>query len=398
MRRVRWVVPVLVLVAACSGCGADTERSRAEREAEDKAASNDAESRSPDASPTASPSGFDPARLVTVAAAKPWGTGPDEFARSGDGATLVVLARGSVREWTRFRIYGRDWRPITGLREASLELVNVRGLPHGFVAEASYRLDRQGMRLAHTWVHIDRSGRMTKVPRSTEAGPIADDEIVVTPSSGGAAVVDRRATYVRRPTLPRNAPPRQQWQLWDEGRNSCISRGRGARTTLKWSFDSGRTWTQASLGRVTPAGVVRGALACAPAGADRLLVTEGDQLVELAHLSTLQVSTGANKTAKDHLALVGRHPLDGQGPIWMGAILPDGRAVLQDEGGVQVAVDASNSDFEFRPGPVKKEDMLMVHGRDLISSSGFPRMFELAISADAGQTWRVVNLKAGSWN
>ena len=403
MRRDGWVVPVLVLVAACSGCDADREAPPAERQAGGKEATRKTESPQPETSPTASPAGFDLTRLATVAAAKPWGTGPEEFARSGDGATLVVLARGWPRDLTRFRIYGRNWRPITGLREAALDLHNVRGLPHGFVAEAIHARDQQGNQHAHTWVHIDRTGHITQVPRSTQSGPIGADEIVVTPDSGGVAVVNQRASYVRRPTLSHSVPRPRQWQFreWQLGRDgtSCIWRGRGARTTMAWTFDFGRTWTKARLDMVTPKGSVQRVGNCQAAGGDRLLITEGDQLVEPAYISTLQVSAGANNTRGARLTLAGRYPLSGQGPIWMSHTLPDGRAVLQDDGGLQVAVDATNSYFEFRPGPVKKEHMLMVMARDLISSpGGVSRRFELDVSTDAGQTWRVVDLKAGSWN
>lgn len=401
--RIRWVFPALVLSAACSGCGADTEGSQPEREVENSKSPGRAESRSPTPSPSEAPAGFDLKRLATVAAAKPWGTGPEEFARSGDGATLVVLTRGWPRALTRFRIYGRSWRPITGLREAALDLHNVRGLPHGFVAEAIYARDRHGNQWAHTWVHIDRSGHITQVPRSTDAGPIAANEIVMRPDRGGVAVVNQRASYVRRPKLSHSAPrPRQwqfrEWQLGGDG-TSCIWRGRGARTTMAWTFDSGRTWTKARLGMVTPKGSVQRVGNCQASGGDRLLITEGDQLVEPAYISTLEVTAGANNTKSARLMLVGRYPLSGQGPIWMSHTLPDGRAVLQDRGGLQVAGDSANSWFEFRPGPVKKDDMLQVLGRDLISSpGGVARRFELDVSTDAGQTWRVVDLKAGSWN
>jgi len=403
LRRIRWVIPALVMSAACSGCGGGAEGSPPEREAENSKAHGRAESSSPKPSSTEPPAGFDLKRLATVAAAKPWGTGPEEFARSGDGATLVVLARGWPRAVTRFRLYGRSWRPITGLREAPLDLHNVRGLAHGFVAEAIYARDRQGNRWAHTWVHIHRSGHITQVPRSTQSGPIAADEFVMTPDRGGVAVVNRRGTYIRRPTVPRTAPRPRQWQFreWQLSENgtSCISRGRGARTMMAWTFDSARTWRQAPLGRVIPQGVIPRVDMCEAAGGDRLVITEGDQLVEPAYISTLQVSANANNTREARLTLVGRYPLTGQGPIWMSHILPDGRAVLQDNHGLQVAGDSTNSWFEFRPGPVKKDHLLLVLGRDLISSpGGVSRRFELDVSTDAGQTWRVVDLRAGSWN
>ena len=271
---------------------------------------------------------------------------------------------------------------------------NLRGVARGFIAEASYARDRQGLKVVHGWVRIDRDGRVTQIPRSSDAGPIRAGEVALRPYDGGpVTAVDQDASSIRRPNVPDKAQRELLWQPSDEGA-SCGSRRVGGRPVLIWTFDFGRTWAEVPLREVTPARVVPRAAQCMAAGRDRLLVTESDQHSGSTNLHTLQVSTG---TGGARASVVESHRLDADGPLWMNVALPEGRALLQAKGGLMVATDPSNSRFEFRPGPVGPMDGVSLESGVLIGQQGgFPLTLKLFVSTDAA-TWQQVDLKAGSW-
>lgn len=308
---------------------------------------------------------------------------------------MVILSLGWPRDWSLFRIYDHQWRPLTPLSRVPSRLENLRGMQEGFIAEASYSRDRQGLKWVHGWVRIDREGGITQIPRAVDGGPIRAGEVVLGPVSGGPVVaVAPDVSSVRRPSVPDNSPRERLWQLSDEGA-SCVSRRAGGQAVLTWTFDFGRSWAEVPLREVTPARAVPRAAQCIAAGRDRLLVTESDQSSGPTSLHTLRVSTGTGGT---HVNVVGTHRLNDNGAVWMNVVLPDGRALMQAEGGLMVATDPSNSTFHFRPGPLGPMDLLSRESGVLVGLPGDgTKAWKLTISTDAGATWLEVDLKSGSW-
>ena len=285
--------------------------------------------------------------------------------RADDGTTLVGFGEPGVNDSTQYRLYDRQWRPLTPLLSIDARLVAERGTAHGFVGQAT-RSNRMGRHTLNQWVTLNRAGRVHPVAdqpdRSARARPSRPGDLHLEGNGIRGSLAYRPATDT---VFKKPRPP------WDTvGHSGCVDtdgicagkRGPLAERTIHVSLNEGGTYTTIPVGDIVPASSGPRLQSC-DAGAERILVGTGG--VCSCWLHTLD-RTGTQLLSSRWLG-------DLLDPYNWG-MLPDGRLVTgTNRAGLMVATDNTNTSMAYRPGPIP-----VGFGVDIVDDR---------LSACAGEVW-----------
>jgi hypothetical protein len=293
-------------------------------------------------------------------------------------------------ERSRYRLYDRRWRPLTPLLELPVTLTPVTGLRRGFLAEASLSRPNDRGYSFSTWVVLGRDGMpvaATHLGRE-ERWLRRSDDVIVLPSDGHLAAYRPSTRQVFRiGAAGRRLPgsPDSAGMYCDAPERALSSQA------TYWSTDGGHTWPSLRLAgflrwKTGPADI----LGCrARPGRLTLVVGEGD---DNRADRVITVDLDGDRAVRSHR-------LDRRvfGPIF--DVLPDGRIIFPaHRPGFMVATDATNTGFEFRPAPTVLGPDFSTVGHEIVVIPWEAHRHELLVSADAGRTWRTVDLKGEGWN
>jgi hypothetical protein len=292
--------------------------------------------------------------------------------------------------WTRYRIYGPDWKPRSPLLKAQVDLAISGNIGYSFVGTATV-LDRGGSTSLDEHVIVDSDGSLRRVPVVRERTPIRPGDEVY--GTGGSRVLAYRsdAGRVHRVERAPTAPPRSAsfWFLSEDG-DACAVAHRQGHTFLYWTFDQTRSWRSLDTTGLLPD--FPQPFDCS-ARRDRLVLVAEAGVDDPARVHTIVVS-GRRVVSSYRL----NRQFESWDRLYAYKILADGRLVFwTPRRGVMVATNRLNSRFEFRRAPVRDGTEVEVVGNDLVAQNWGERRDLLDVSSDGGRTWSVVDLKAGSW-
>jgi hypothetical protein len=306
--------------------------------------------------------------------------GIDALVRDADGTTLAVLG---VGPGTRYRIFDREWEPLTPVLEVRARLLVRRGLDEGFLVETEERWSM----FTPTVAVMSTDGSMALLPTGPPGDPLTPDSLTFRAMSGRIWAYEPDDAVIRRPTFPARPRPGSSWP-GDPADSMCRAPYHlDTPDPTAWTSDGGATWHEVLLSDVLPRGLPPDSMLCEAREERIVLGLATDQIFE-------QVCVVAPSPDPPGARNVGCHPVpDGADP-WRFVVLADGRAVLQggDRGGLYVATDGTNSAWRSLPGPapggtwVRAFDNYLVAGTD--SSFGGDQWF----SRDAGRTWNQIGL------
>ena len=327
-------------------------------------------------------------RLLEPAAAsevRGWIAEPYGITRARNGTALVVWHPPNNLEQIFYRTYDREWTPVSRLFEVQVGLDVVRGLRSSFLAHATL-YNRAGMRkMLDEWVIVSASGRIRRVgaepgvhrlePGDLRARTSFDHKWAFRPD------LDSVIRIALRPWESATTP-----YVDDDGAVCVVPRGTRSGGPVFASLDDGLHWRQVETSAISAMEGSTRVQSCSVA-AERVVVMTGGEYPE--HISVLDRLSGAVVSRIRLGDRLGDSPFSGYG--WQQ--LPDGRLVFDARRpGLMVATDASNQEFEFRPGPPGLA--VDVIDGDLVDAVAARR--SVLVSEDGGRIWSRVDLSLPS--
>jgi hypothetical protein len=315
------------------------------------------------------------------------------FYRGADGTTFATLGyTGShPRLWTRYRIYGPDWKARTPLLQVPSLLEILGPVSDGFIGHVLVLDAYANTRVSKlVLVRPDGTLRAVRVARQPAHLQTTDE---VFPSMSGSQMAYRPSTgqahKVRssETKLPRYATP---GYFTDSGAACSLADGDEGQVVY-WTTDRGHTWKH-ELTRQLLRSTLE-ASSCDPAGSGRLVLVGANEQLHLARASTVTLSDRTLSSYRlDRRFMVDDHQI-------FSIVLANGTLAFHTlRHGLMVATSPANAQFEFRPAPVDYRTSVETLGPQMIHQNWGPRRDLLDISTDEGRTWQTVDLRAGSWD
>jgi hypothetical protein len=309
--------------------------------------------------------------------------GIGDLMRDGQGTTLAVLGAGPG---TRYRLFDREWEPLTPLLEVEARFVARRGLADGFLVEVVGR--RSGS--SPTAAMLSSTDGSLKLLRLGPPGdPLTAGSLTFRSESSRVWAFQPEDGVVWKPTFPATPRPGADWPGDPDG---LACQGPYHLTTpspTMWTSDGGATWRETRLDDLLPPGTPTEMIHCEPRGERIVLSLAKNELLK-------QVCVVSSSPDPPGARLLGCHPVPAGAEGVTSSVLADGRVVFpaRKPGRVFVAADATNSVFLRRPTPTTKGSWVRAVGDDLVASNGFAYRGPDWVSQDAGRTWTRPDLDA----
>lgn len=380
-RAVVGVVALLLTAPGWAGCTGESEgRSGPHRSTQPSAAPSAESPSAPETAPTPT-SSANP--LATTPLPKPYRRvgAVAGVVRADDGTAFVAFGSAWPDDRTSFRLYDRNWRPLTPLLRLDVALMPERGTAHGFVGRAT-RTNRNGRTTFAKWVTLNRAGRVQRVAKQPERSMTArpprpgDLHLEGTGQRGSLAYRPATDTVFKKPRPPWDTVG-HSWYVDLDGTICAMSSGPLAERSIHVSLDEGRTYTTISVADVIPASSGPRLQSC-DTTSERIVIGTGGENPRWLH--TLD-RTGRQLRSSRRLG-------DLLNPYGWG-MLPDGRLVTgTNRPGLMVATDNTNTQMDYRPGPIPVNFGFEIIDDLLVSLRGRG----LDVSNDAGLTWQHIEL------
>ena len=306
--------------------------------------------------------------------------------RARNGFTLMVIATGWPRDWTRYQVFDRRWRPHTPILQVPVRLEMARGVRAGFLGEA-YGSDNPGGTSTRVWVRMGLDGSLHRLPGLDPEQNLRRGDLLFGSSFRRLRAYRPKERRVFIPRLPVTATgSRRDWQMEQDGAFChAPGRSRSSRPTT-WSLGDGHTGRQVNLARLLPAHAYPRVRHCWARQGRLVVLSDGGegQRDDVLKVHTVDPRRG---TATSYAT-------DRRFNPYNQAVLPDGRMVAgTDRPGLMVATDPTNTGFVRRPGPVAMGEWVTVLGGTLVTNPNYRGTFH--VSNDAGLTWQTIVLRPG---
>ncbi len=279
-------------------------------------------------------------------------------------------------------MYGPSWRPLSPLLSIAGQLWIAGGVGHGYLGQ--FAPSGFGNGKPSVWVEIGKRGSVKSVPMSGQHDPLAPGDVLVSTITGGVMAFRPSLPRVWRPTMPPGVPTANRLPAPESSGAVCVPNEEWKSPGPTYaSADGGLNWRRVNLSRLLPATAEPHVSRCYLRD-KRLTVVTGRDSESMNSVHTIDLTTPP--TVRSHF--IGH----GYGPLLLG-VLRSGQTVWSMYGHRPVvATDSANSTFAPIGGPLPPNSQVGIVGDNLFYLR--PKQ-QLVVSADAGQTWRIIDLTAG---